>query len=87
MSPIDPPFRADHVGSLLRPPEILDARRRRAAGEIDDAGLRDVEDRAIATMIPKLEATGIRSITDGEFRRAGSTSTSSSSSTASRSAG
>jgi len=69
MSHVNPPFRADHVGSLLRPPEILEARRRRAAGEIYDAELREVEDRAIAAMIPKLEATGIRSITDGEFRR------------------
>ena len=69
MSHVNPPFRADHVGSLLRPPEILEARRRRAAGEIGDADLREVEDRAIAEMIPKLEATGIRSITDGEFRR------------------
>lgn len=69
MTKLDPPFRADHVGSLLRPPEILEARRQRAAGEIDGAGLRAVEDAAIAAMIPKLEATGIRSITDGEFRR------------------
>jgi len=69
MSQISPPFRADHVGSLLRPAEILGARRRRAAGEIDDAELRGVEDDAIAEMIPKLEATGIQSITDGEFRR------------------
>ncbi len=69
MSQITPPFRADHVGSLLRPAEVLDARRRRAADEIDDAELRGVEDAAIAEMIPKLEATGIQSITDGEFRR------------------
>jgi 5-methyltetrahydropteroyltriglutamate--homocysteine methyltransferase len=69
MSRIDPPFRADHVGSLLRPPSVLDGRRRRAAGEIDDAELRSIEDDAIAAMIPKLEATGIRSITDGEYRR------------------
>jgi 5-methyltetrahydropteroyltriglutamate--homocysteine methyltransferase len=70
MSRLNPPFRADHVGSLLRPPEILDARRRHTAGEIDDAELRGVEDEAIAAMIPELEATGMRSITDGEFRRA-----------------
>ncbi len=69
MSQINPPFRADHVGSLLRPAGVLDARRRRAAGEIDDAELRRAEDTAIAEMIPKLEATGIQSITDGEFRR------------------
>jgi 5-methyltetrahydropteroyltriglutamate--homocysteine methyltransferase len=70
MSRLNPPFRADHVGSLLRPPAILDARRRHSTGEIDAAELRSVEDDAIAAMIPKLEATGIRSITDGEFRRA-----------------
>ncbi len=69
MSKVAPPFRADHVGSLLRPPEIHVARGRRARGEIDDAELRGIEDTAIAEMIPKLEATGIQSITDGEFRR------------------
>jgi 5-methyltetrahydropteroyltriglutamate--homocysteine methyltransferase len=69
MSHLEPPFRADHVGSLLRPAAVLDGRRRRAAGEIDDDELRRIEDDAIAAMIPKLEATGIQSITDGEFRR------------------
>ena len=69
MSKVAPPFRADHVGSLLRPPAIHVARGRRAHGEIDDAELRGIEDTAIAEMIPKLEATGIQSITDGEFRR------------------
>ncbi len=69
MSRIDPPFRADHVGSLLRPADVLDARKRRASGEIDDVELRAIEDIAIARMIPQLEATGIESITDGEFRR------------------
>ena len=69
MSRINPPFRADHVGSLLRPAQLLDARRRRASGEIDDVELRRIEDAAIAAMIPQLEATGIESITDGEFRR------------------
>jgi 5-methyltetrahydropteroyltriglutamate--homocysteine methyltransferase len=69
VSRVDPPFRADHVGSLLRPASVLEGRRRRAAGEIDDGELRSIEDDAIAAMIPKLEATGIRSITDGEFRR------------------
>ncbi len=70
MSRLSPPFRADHVGSLLRPPAVLEARRRLAAGEIDAAELRGVEDEAIAAMIVDLEATGMRSITDGEFRRA-----------------
>ncbi len=70
MSPIDPPFRADHVGSLLRPPGIHDARARRAAGEISAGHLRQIEDEAIAHAVTKLEATGMRSTTDGEFRRA-----------------
>ena len=69
MPHLSPPFRADHVGSLLRPAEVLEARRRRAAGEIDGAEIRGIEDAAIERMIPRLEATGIRSITDGEFRR------------------
>jgi 5-methyltetrahydropteroyltriglutamate--homocysteine methyltransferase len=69
MSRINPPFRADHVGSLLRPAEILVARDRRSRGQIDDTELRSIEDAAIAAMIPKLEATGIQSITDGEYRR------------------
>jgi 5-methyltetrahydropteroyltriglutamate--homocysteine methyltransferase len=70
MSAIDPPFRADHVGSLLRPPWIHDARARRAAGEISAGQLREIEDEAIADAVTKLEATGMRSATDGEFRRA-----------------
>jgi 5-methyltetrahydropteroyltriglutamate--homocysteine methyltransferase len=69
-SKVNPPFRADHVGSLLRPPEVLAARQRLASGEIGPDELRAVEDSAIAEMIPKLEATGMQAITDGEFRRA-----------------
>ena len=65
-----PPFRADHVGSLLRPPGVHAARQQRADGEISAAELRAVEDEAIADAVRKLEATGMRSITDGEFRRA-----------------
>ena len=66
----NPPFRAEHVGSLLRPPSIHEARARRAAGEIDDLELRSIENAEIDEMIPKLEETGIQSITDGEFHRA-----------------
>src|SRR4051794_10622538 len=69
MSKINPPFRADHVGSLLRTPAIHEARARWRAGDLDAAGLREIEDREIAAMIPALADTGIRSITDGEFRR------------------
>ncbi len=64
-----PPFRADHVGSLLRPAGLKAARERRAKGEIDVAALKAVEDRAIEDVIRKQEAVGLQSITDGEFRR------------------
>jgi 5-methyltetrahydropteroyltriglutamate--homocysteine methyltransferase len=58
------------VGSLLRPEQVLQAREQAANGEITPEEQRQVEDDAIAGMIPKLEATGIQSITDGEYRRA-----------------
>jgi 5-methyltetrahydropteroyltriglutamate--homocysteine methyltransferase len=64
-----PPFRADHVGSLLRPPELRAARADRAAGRIDTAALRAVEDRCIAAAIGKQESLGLRAATDGEYRR------------------
>jgi 5-methyltetrahydropteroyltriglutamate--homocysteine methyltransferase len=64
-----PPFRADHVGSLLRPPEVLQAREDRAAGTIDDAALKEIEDAAIRAVIRRQEAVGLQTITDGEFRR------------------
>ena len=65
-----PPFRADHVGSLLRPPELLEAREDHAAGRIDDAELRGVEDEAIRDVVQLQRDVGLRSATDGEFRRA-----------------
>ena len=64
------PFRADQVGSLLRPDDVRDARAKHAAGEITAAALREVEDRAIKRMIARQEAIGLRGITDGECRRA-----------------
>jgi 5-methyltetrahydropteroyltriglutamate--homocysteine methyltransferase len=64
-----PPFRADHVGSLLRPAALKQARERRAKGEMTAAELQAVEDRAIEDVIKKQEAAGLQSITDGEFRR------------------
>jgi 5-methyltetrahydropteroyltriglutamate--homocysteine methyltransferase len=64
-----PPFRADHVGSLLRPPELRQARARRERGEIDAAELKALEDRAIQAVISKQESIGLRDATDGEFRR------------------
>jgi len=64
-----PPFRADHVGSFLRPPYLLDARAKKAAGEISAAQLREVEDRAITEVVRFQRDCGLKSITDGEFRR------------------
>jgi 5-methyltetrahydropteroyltriglutamate--homocysteine methyltransferase len=65
-----PPFRADHVGSLLRPPVLLAARDDFAAGKIDAARLREVEDEAIAGAVAMQYDVGLRSATDGEYRRA-----------------
>jgi 5-methyltetrahydropteroyltriglutamate--homocysteine methyltransferase len=65
-----PPFRADHVGSLLRPPELLRARDEFAQGRIDAAALRAVEDEAIREAVRRQEEVGLQSATDGEFRRA-----------------
>jgi 5-methyltetrahydropteroyltriglutamate--homocysteine methyltransferase len=64
-----PPFRADHVGSLLRPPELLRAREDFSAGRIEEAELRAVEDEAIRSVIRMQEEVGLQSATDGEFRR------------------
>ncbi len=64
-----PPFRADHVGSLLRPPGLLDAREKFRKGEIDRATLTGLEDEAIKAVIKKQEDAGLNAITDGEFRR------------------
>jgi 5-methyltetrahydropteroyltriglutamate--homocysteine methyltransferase len=69
MQRIKPPFRADHVGSLLRLPALKQARERRAKGEITADTLKAVEDRAIEHIIQKQEAVGLQSISDGEFRR------------------
>jgi 5-methyltetrahydropteroyltriglutamate--homocysteine methyltransferase len=65
-----PPFRADHVGSLLRPPALLDARAEHAAGRIDDAQLRAAEDEAVRSVVQMQRDVGLRSATDGELRRA-----------------
>src|SRR3954451_16788512 len=65
-----PPFRADHVGSLLRPPALLDAREAHAAGRIDGAALRAPEDDAIRDVVAMQREVGLKSATDGEFRRA-----------------
>jgi methionine synthase II (cobalamin-independent) len=65
-----PPFRADHVGSLLRPAALKQARAKREQGEITAEDLKAIEDREIEAVIRKQEEAGLRSVTDGEFRRA-----------------
>jgi 5-methyltetrahydropteroyltriglutamate--homocysteine methyltransferase len=64
-----PPFRADHVGSLLRPAALKKARDQHAKGDIDASALKAIEDREIERVIQKQEEVGLQSITDGEFRR------------------
>jgi 5-methyltetrahydropteroyltriglutamate--homocysteine methyltransferase len=64
-----PPFRADHVGSFLRPADLLAARERQKTGELGAEQLREVEDRAIRDVVRMQEEVGLSSATDGEFRR------------------
>ena len=67
---VNPPFRADQVGSLLRPKAVLEARQQVAAGNLSREALRQIEDEHIARVVKQQEAVGLKSITDGEFRRA-----------------
>ena len=64
-----PPFRADHVGSLLRPAELREARAKAKAGALMRAELHEVEDRCIRATVAKQESIGLRGVTDGEYRR------------------
>src|SRR5258708_31235567 len=64
-----PPFRADHVGSLLRPPELLKAREEHRAGRMSAAELRAAEDDAIRQAARMQSEIGLHGVTDGEFRR------------------
>src|SRR6476469_3970582 len=64
-----PPFRADHVGSLLRPPRLLEARAAASQGELPPDELRAIEDDAIGDVVRMQEEVGLQSATDGEFRR------------------
>ena len=64
-----PPFRAAHVGSLLRPAALRQAFRQHGAGEIDDAAYHAVQDRCIREAVAVQEAVGLKVVTDGEFRR------------------
>ena len=65
-----PPFRADHVGSLLRPPELKQARENRKQGKTSSDELEQIEDKHIRNAVAMQEAAGLQSVTDGEFRRA-----------------
>ncbi len=64
-----PPFRADHVGSLLRPAELAEARAKAKRGELSAEQLRAVQDKHIREAVAKQESVGIQAVTDGEFRR------------------
>jgi len=63
------PFRADHVGSLLRPPELKEAREKFAHGALPRAALAEIEDRLIRAGVARQEAVGLQPVTDGDFRR------------------
>jgi methionine synthase II (cobalamin-independent) len=64
-----PPFRADHVGSLLRSAALKDAREKRARGELSAEAFKEIEDHEVEGVIKKQEAVGLKSVTDGEYRR------------------
>ena len=64
-----PPFRADHVGSFLRPARLTEARERRSRGELTAEELRSIEDECIGDVVRSQEKVGLLGITDGEFRR------------------
>lgn len=66
---VNPPFRADHVGSMIRPEKLLEARRARAEGKLEAEALRALEDAAIREVVAMQERVGLQAITDGEFRR------------------
>lgn len=68
-APHDPPFRAEHIGSLLRPPELLHARTAYEAGRLSLHELREVENRCIRQAVAWQEEIGLQVITDGEYRR------------------
>ncbi len=65
-----PPFRADHVGSLLRPPELKNAREKAKSGALSSSQLKEIEDRQIRKAVAMQEAAGLQAVTDGELRRA-----------------
>ena len=65
---LNPPFRAEHLGSLLRPQYILDARKKLDDGQLAAAELKKLEDRAIADALRMQREVGLKSLTDGEYR-------------------
>ena len=69
MQRVKPPFRADHVGSLLRTSALKEARDKRARGDITADAFKAIEDREIEAVIRKQEAVGLNAVTDGEYRR------------------
>ena len=64
-----PPFRAEHIGSLLRPRKLRDAFRQHAEGRMNDSALRAAQDEAIREVVKLQEECGLQVVTDGEFRR------------------
>ncbi|HEX7005571.1 MAG TPA: 5-methyltetrahydropteroyltriglutamate--homocysteine S-methyltransferase [Alphaproteobacteria bacterium] len=66
---LNPPFRADHVGSLLRPPAVLEARERHARGDLAPAQLHEIEDQGVREVVALQAGVGLKSITDGDMRR------------------
>ena len=66
-----PKYRADHVGSLLRPPELLAAREKFSAGELPEEELRRIEDESVLKALEVQRAAGMDVFTDGEYRRSG----------------
>lgn len=66
---ISPPFRADHVGSLIRPVELIEARKAHLEGRLDADALREVQQRSIRDVVRMQEETGLQSVTDGEYNR------------------
>ncbi len=66
---VHPPFRAEHIGSFVRPPRLIEAARAHKAGKLDEAGFRAVQDECIRAIVAFQESLGLPSVTDGEFRR------------------
>ena len=64
-----PPFRADHVGSLLRPPELLEARLKKKEGKLDTEGFKEVQQRCVREVVLRQQSLGLKVVTDGEFTR------------------